>query len=469
MRHHQTAPAAVTRRVSLSNPDLERPRVRVVVVNHNGGELTLSCLRSVQKSDWPADALDVVLVDNGSTDGVAARVAADLPEVRVIDAGGNLGFAGGCNLALVDLDGVDYVALLNNDAHVEPGWLAPLVEALRSDAGVGAASPKILFSDRFVDVKIASPTAPRGIGDRRPLGVRVSGARVDGRDAWRRLQLVSGFWGLEHGFDGEGTFEWTDGRAHLRVPVGAPPGLPACELRLAADQERTVVVESGGCRSEHRVYSEPRWYPVTLDGEPFDVVNNVGSVLLADGHGADRGYLQRDEGQFDQVEEIFAWCGAAVLLSRPYLQSVGLFEDRYFLYYEDFDLSWRGRAEGWRYLYVPGAVVRHVHSASSVEGSRLFQHYDERNRLLTLTRNAPPGLALREAGRHLLITGSYARRDIVVPLVHRRPPSVETVRRRLRSYAAYLRLLPEALAGRRRLGGRGRLADDDLVGWMDRR
>jgi hypothetical protein len=104
-----------------------------------------------------------------------------------------------------------------------------------------------------------------------------------------------------------------------------------------------------------------------------------------------------------------------------------------------------------------------------VEGSRLFQHYDERNRLLTLTRNAPPGLALREAGRHLLITGSYARRDIVVPLVHRRPPSVETVRRRLRSYAAYLRLLPEALAGRRRLGGRGRLADDDLVGWMDRR
>jgi hypothetical protein len=148
---------------------------------------------------------------------------------------------------------------------------------------------------------------------------------------------------------------------------------------------------------------------------------------------------------------------------------VGLFEDRFFLYYEDFDLSWRGRAEGWRYLYVPGSVVRHVHSASSVEGSRLFQHYDERNRLLTLTRNAPPALALREAGRHLLITGSYARRDIVLPLVRREPPSVETVRRRLRAYGAYVRLLPEALAWRRRLGARGRLGGEELSRWMDRR
>jgi GT2 family glycosyltransferase len=206
---------------------------------------------------------------------------------------------------------------------------------------------------------------------------------------------------------------------------------------------------------------------VPLDLEGFDVLNNVGSVLLADGHGADRGYLERDAGQFDEVEEIFAWCGAAVLLSREYLERVGLFEARYFLYYEDFDLSWRGRAQGWRYFYVPASVVRHVHSASSVEGSRLFQHYDERNRLLTLTRNAPSGLAAREAGRHLLITGSYARRDILVPLVHRRPASVETVRRRMRAYGAYVRMLPVALAGRRQLTARGRLADEELSRWME--
>jgi GT2 family glycosyltransferase len=406
------------------------------------------------------------MVENGSTDGVAARVREQMDGVRVLDAGANLGFGGGCNLALADLDGVDYVALLNNDAQVDPGWLAPLVEVLNADPSIGAASPKILFADRFVDLYLTSDTAARGLGDRRPLGVRVSGARVDGDDAWDRLQLVSGFWGLEHGANGEGRFEWTNGEAHLRVP--GPAGEPrACELRLAADDDRTVVVRSGSATTELRVTREPTWFQVPVDGEAFDVLNNVGSVVLADGHGADRGYLERDEGQFDDVEEIFAWCGAAVLLSCEYLQQVGLFEERYFLYYEDFDLSWRGRAQGWRYLYVPTSVVRHVHSASSVEGSRLFQHYDERNRLLTLTRNAPPALALREAGRHLLITGSYARRDIVVPLVHRRPPSVETVRRRMRAYGAYVRMLPEALAGRRELVAQGRLAGEELSRWME--
>lgn len=305
------------------------------------------------------------------------------------------------------------------------------------------------------------------MGDRRPLGVRLSGATIGGRDVWDRLQLVTGFWGLEHGAGGEGTFEWTDGHAHLRVPVGAGGGGPPVgELRLAADEERTVVVRAGDRATELHVTRDPTWFPVTLGGEPFDVLNNVGSVVLADGHGADRGYLERDEGQFDQAEEVFAWCGAAVALSPEYLRRVGLFEARYFLYYEDFDLSWRGRAQGWRYVYVPASVVRHVHSASSVEGSRLFQHFDERNRLLTLTRNAPRALALREVGRHALITASYARRDIVVPLARRRPVSVETVRRRLRAYGAYLRMVPEALAGRRRLAAQGRMAGEELLRWM---
>ena len=429
----------------------------------------MACLGSLLRSDWPAGRLDVVMVENGSTDGVAGRVRARLPAVRVLDAGGNRGFAGGCNLALADLDGVDYVALVNNDAHVDPGWLAPLVDALGSDSSIGAANPKILFSDRFVDVRISSGTAVRGLGDRRPLGVRLSGATVDGQDAWGRLQMVAGFWGLEHGAGGEGAFEWTNGPAHVRVPVADGGCLPVCELKLAADEERSVVLRSGDRTTEVVVTTEPRWYAVALGGEPFDVVNNVGSVVLADGHGADRGYLQRDDGRFDQAADVFAWCGAAVLLSRAYLDAVGLFEDRFFLYYEDFDLSWRGRAEGWRYVYVPGSVVRHVHSASSVEGSRLFQHYDERNRLLTLTRNAPASLAVREATRHLLITGSYARRDILVPLAHGRHPSGETVRRRMRAYGAYLRLLPEAMAGRRRLAARGRLGRPELSRWMEQR
>ncbi len=71
-----------------------------------------------------------------------------------------------------------------------------------------------------------------------------------------------------------------------------------------------------------------------------------------------------------------------MLLSARYLREVGTFDDRYFMYYEDTDLSWRGRLAGWRYCYVPESVVRHEHAASSKEGSALFMHYVERNRFL---------------------------------------------------------------------------------------
>jgi len=441
------------------------PRIGILVVNYDGGDLTLRCLRSVLATDWPADALEVVLVDNGPADGVAERVRRELPAVEVIVAGGNLGFAGGCNLGLRRLVRADYVALLNNDARVEPGWLHPLVAALEADPGVGAASPKILFDDSFVEVSIRSATGRGGAGDHRPLGVALGGVRIDGSDDPRAVQLVSGFLGMEHAPSNHDAFQWTDGDALVRVPARPDGTLPACALRLWASDERTVTVSSGDTSVDHVVGREPAWSDVALGGEPFDVVNNVGCTLVDGGYGADRGFLERDDGQYERPVEVFAWCGAAVLLSRRYLDAVGTFADRFFLYYEDFDLSWRGRAQGWRYLYVPGPAVRHVHSASVVEGSRLHHHYSERNRLLTLTRNAPGRLAATAAGHHLLVTASYARRDVASPLAHRRPPSWEMVRRRSGAFASFLAALPPTLAERRRLRRRQEVADADLLRW----
>ena len=440
-------------------------RVRVVVVNYHGGDLTVRCLQSLERTEWPAEQLDVVLVDNSPSDGVAGRVGASMPHVTVLDPGANMGFAGACNLAVTDLDGADYVALVNNDATVDRGWLRPLVCALEADPSVGAANAKILFSSRFVEIGMESATAVRGLGDRRRLGVRVSGVELDGADAFRLAQLVEGFWGLEHD-QGGAPSQWTSDQALLRVPVPDDGPLPACRLRLDADDDRSVTLTSGCERVEHRVSRRPAWYPVPLGGERVRVVNNVGSVLLDGGYGADRGYLERDDGQYGRPEEVFAWCGAGVLLSRRYLESVGLFEDRFFLYYEDFDLSWRGRAQGWRYVYVPESVVYHRHSASSVVGSRLFAHFTERNRLLTLTRNAPLALTCQEVGRHLLITGSYARRDVLSPLARGRRPSGEIVYRRLRAFAAYLRLLPSAVADRRRIRAERSVDDRELLKWM---
>jgi GT2 family glycosyltransferase len=441
--------------------------VGAVVVNHNGGDLTMRCLDSLLATDWPAECLQMVLVDNDSHDGIANRVKAELPKVRVLELGKNIGFGGACNHAIAELDRVDYVALVNNDACVEPSWLAPLAHALESEPDLGAASPKILFDGRFVDVFVDSPVHRRGRGDHRGLGVRISGVRLDGDDGWSGTQLVDGFWGIEHDPSDGSPFEWTNGAGHLRVRARPDDTLPACFLRLSADDKCSVRVRSGAHEVEHVVGPDPAWFDAPLDGDPFEVVNNAGSVLLSDGHGADRGYLERDStGRFDETEEVFAWCGAGVLMSRRYLDSVGDFEQSYFLYYEDLDLSWRARAAGWRHVYVPQSKIRHVHSASTVEGSALFDHYVERNRLLTLVRNAPARLACWAAVRHLLVTASYVRRDALSPLARGAAPSVETPMRRLRSFGAFVLKLPAALQARRRLRRRQIVRDDELLAWM---
>ncbi|WP_195210276.1 glycosyltransferase [Actinomarinicola tropica] len=443
---------------------MRAPLVRIIVLNYQGGEHVLRCLESLALLEWPADRLQVVVVDNASTDGSAEEIARRFPHVDLRRQATNTGFPAN-NVALVDLDGVDLVALLNNDATVEPGWLTPLVDAMEQDPTLGAACPKILFAHRYLDVVIGSTTYRPGGGDPRELGVRLEGVTVDGVDRWADLQLGQGLHGIEPGPDGP--FSWTAARAVVRVPVDDESGPHRVALRLRSDRPTTVTVDGRDGPVTADVGTTPTTLEVVVDGPRRDVINNVGSRVLPDGSGADRGFLEVDEGQHDEPTDVFAWCGGSVLLRPAYLRSVGMFEERFFLYYEDTDLSWRGQAQGWRYRTVPASVCRHLHATSTGEGSPVFQHYVERNRLLMLTRNAPPGLAAGAAVRHLLATASYARRDVVRPLLRGRRPSTTLVRRRLRSWLAWAQLLPWALASRAGLRRRQIVPDADLASRMD--
>jgi GT2 family glycosyltransferase len=413
------------------------PSVRAVVVNYNGGDLTLECLRRLHATDWPAGRFHVVLVDNASSDGVVGATREAMPDVHVITSERNLGFAGGCNLALRDLDGVDHVALVNSDVLVEPGWLTPLARAFSRNPTLGAASPKIVFAPRFREVELRSDTHTPGRGDQRRLGVRMSGARAAGNDIWRDAQLTEGFWGPEPGPEPGTTAQWTSGRAVLRIPMPGTAVADTCELRLSAGDPTTVTAVSGGRAEQLAVGAQAEWHPVPLGGQPFDVINNVGNVLTGDGYGADRGYLERDHGQYDVPEYVFAWSGGAVLLATSYLRDVGLFDEDLFLYYEDLDLALRGRERGWRYKYVPASAVRHVHAASTVEGSPMFDYYNERNRLLTLTRHADRRTTAKALARYLLITASYTRRDVVSPVLRGHAPRPRIPLRRLKALGGY--------------------------------
>jgi hypothetical protein len=219
------------------------------------------------------------------------------------------------------------------------------------------------------------------------------------------------------------------------------------ELRLAAERQKVATAHAGGAASL-AVGREPQWLEVPAGGDQVDVVQNAGSVLVAGGYAGDRGFMEVDRGQYDEPAEVFAWCGCCVLLRPGYLADAGLLDERLFLYYEDVDLSWRGRARGWRYRYVPESRVRHRHSATSVEGSELFQYYVERNRLLVHLKNAPAGYALRALADWAGPTARFAVRDVLSPALHGRRPRPQLVRRRLRALGGVVRLAPSVLADR---------------------
>lgn len=453
-------------------PENVSPRVRLVVLNYNGGEFVLRCVEHLLGIDWPADRLEVVVVDNASTDGSDRAIESRFPSVRLLRSPENTGFPAN-NLALRDLDDVDYAGLINNDAFADPGYLRPLVAALEADPELGAACPRILLAPRFLDVRITSP-GWQPPGDGRVLGVRLSGVRAGDDDVDRACVYADGFWDPERGSAAEGAYRWSGRDALLRVAVDGAVGSAAspaghAQLRLAAAVPTVVTLDGGAEPVSVAVGTEPAWYAVALGGQPYDVVNNAGSELVEGGWGRDRGFLEPDTGQFEQAQDVFAWCGAGVLFPVRYLEEVGLFDERFFMYYEDTDMAWRGRARGWRYRYVPEAVLRHMHAASSVEGSALFNHYVERNRLLMLAKNAPPSFTARAAGRFLLATASYARRDIVRPVLRRHRPRAGLVRQRLRSFGAFARLAPAMLEERKQRAGEVTVHDEAVLGWAMRR
>ena len=125
------------------------------------------------------------------------------------------------------------------------------------------------------------------------------------------------------------------------------------------------------------------------------VIQNAGGLLLSDGGGADRGAGEEDAGQYGLREEVFGFCGAAALLKREALEDAGVLDDRFFMYYEDTDLSWRMRLRGWRVVYEPAAVVEHEHTATSREWSEFFTFHVDRNRVLMLLKNAPLRMVVR--------------------------------------------------------------------------
>jgi N-acetylglucosaminyl-diphospho-decaprenol L-rhamnosyltransferase len=223
-----------------------------VVVEYETGALLRECVESIVADD-SAGPVDVVVVDNGG-DGTAAARVGDLPRVRVLSTGQNLGYAGGANVGVAATD-APVVAVCNADLVVEPGTAGAMLARLDAEADLAAVGPVV----------------------RNPDGTQYPSART----------------------------------------------MPS--LRDAVGHALLGVI-----RPTNRFTRRYR----QLDVDP------------------------RSSRDVDWLS------GAAVWLRRSALDSVGGWDEGYFMFMEEVDLCWRLRRLGWRVAYDPGGTVVHVQGVS---------------------------------------------------------------------------------------------------------
>lgn len=277
-------------------------KVFVSIINFNGRENTLDCLDSIKKAEKNSFDLNVVVIDNGSSEKF------DLPknysEVILLKNSKNLGFSGGHNIGIKYAlrSGADYILILNNDTVVDNNLISELLKTANLNEDIGIIAPKIYFYPGFEFHK----------------------------DGYKK-------------------------------------------------EEKGRVL----------------WYA----GGEMDWKNVVGHH---------RGVDEVDHGRYEKIEETDFASGCCFLIKREVLEKVGLFDEKYFLYYEDNDLSQRVKRKGFKIIYNPKAILWHKNAGSvGGSGSSLQDYYITRNRMLFGIKYAPlrSKLALIKESFKILING----------------------------------------------------------------
>jgi len=303
------------------------PRVSVIVPNWNGAHFLPTCFDSLQEQSLTD--FEVVLVDNGSTDGSVELVRDSYPTVRLLTLGENRGFSAAVNAGIRATTGT-YIALLNNDTRVHPDWLSSLCTALDRHPELGFCASKILFFD------------------------------------------------------------------------------------------------------------------------PLHVINSVGDSYAPWRSPRNIGLGQVDNGQYEVPRKVFGACAAASIYRRSMLNEIGLFDEDFWAYYEDVDLSFRAQLYGYQCLYVPKAVVHHVGSGTAGYLSPRVVYFLRRNLLFLIAKNMPSKLMLKYL---IPMTGLQVGLDIAYTL---RGYTKSVIRARLDA----LRGLPKMWRCKRRKIQRGRRVSD---------
>ena len=184
-------------------------RLSIIIVTFDSRPCIDSCLASLLTRQ-PSGGAEIVVVDNGSTDGTAAHVRAAFPDVRLIESD-NAGFAAGCNRG-IRVTTSELILLINPDATVGPGTLDALITRLDARPDVAVIGPRIVDPDGIAELSFGSMLTPQA-ECRQLLLIRGRG-----------LPLIAGY--VEHLTRAEREVDWVSGACLLvRRPDAEAAGL----------------------------------------------------------------------------------------------------------------------------------------------------------------------------------------------------------------------------------------------------
>lgn len=253
----------------------KNPLVSIVILTWNGKHLLKPCFAAVRKLEYKN--LELIVVDNGSTDGSQDYIRENYKDFILIENEKNLGFSGGVNRGIQAASG-EYVALLNNDAYPEPDWITNIINRFKRDSSIGIISPKMLKSKKVMG-------------------------------------------------------------AHL--------------------------------------------------------IDSTGDFMSKWGATYPRGRDLPDEGQFDEPQEIFSACAGAAVYRKEVFDTIGLFDEDFFAYYEDVDICFRARLAGYKVYYEPTALVYHQVGGTNTGRSHFTRYMSIKNMGYLYYKNMPWPLVIK--------------------------------------------------------------------------
>lgn len=176
------------------------------------------------------------------------------------------------------------------------------------------------------------------------------------------------------------------------------------------------LVEVAGSKKEAGIFTPKIYFAKGFEfhkdrydrGEKGKVIWAAGGKIDWDNvYGINRGVDEVDTGQYDRIEEVDFGTGACLFVKREVFEKVGMFDNRYFMYYEDADFCEKAKRNGFKIVYVPTAKLWHKVAQSSGIGSGLNDYYISRNRLLfgTLYASFRTRFALLRQSFRIYLTG----------------------------------------------------------------